>query len=134
MQTLICRQQTDNSGWKGILMEKRNEARRAGAQRTRMRRKRKQNKSAVLCVSLITLMLLGVMSVQILSLYGRNQSYQEKEQELQTQLESEQQRQLELKEYEEYVKTKEYIEQTAKTKLGLAYPNEIIFKEKEKED
>ena len=74
-------------------MEKRSEARRAGAQRTRMRRKRRQNKSAVLYIALISLMLLGVMSVQILSLYGRKQSYQMKEQELQTQLESEQQRQ-----------------------------------------
>lgn len=115
-------------------MEKRSEARRAGAQRTRMRRKRRQNKSAVLCISLISLMLLGVMSVQILSLYGRKQSYQAKEQELQTQLESEQQRHLELEEYEDYVTTEEYIEQTAKTKLGLVNPNEIIFKEKEDKD
>ena len=111
-------------------MEKRSEARRAGAQRTRMRRKRRQNKSAVLCIALISLMLLGVMSVQILSLYGRKA----KEQELQTQLESEQQRHLELEEYEDYVTTEEYIEQTAKTKLGLVNPNEIIFKEKEDKD
>lgn len=115
-------------------MEKRSETRRAGAQRTRMRRKRRQNKSAVLYIALISLMLLGVMSVQILSLYGRKQSYQMKEQELQTQLESEQQRQAELEEYEDYVTTEEYIEQTAKTKLGLVNPNEIIFKEKEDKD
>lgn len=112
-------------------MEKHKEARRAGAQRNRMRRKGKQNKSAVLCIALIALMLLGVMSVQILSLHDRKQSYQAREEELQTQLESEEQRQIELQEYEEYVTTEEYIEQTAKTKLGLVYPNEIIFKEKE---
>lgn len=112
-------------------MEKHNEARRAGAQRTRLRRKRKQNKSAVLCIALIAFMLLGVMSVQILSLHNRKLSYQAREEELQTQLESEEQRQIELGEYEEYVTTEEYIEQTAKTKLGLVYPNEIIFKEKE---
>lgn len=114
-------------------MKKHNEARKAGAQRTRMRRKRKHNKSAVLCIALISLMLLGVMSVQILSLYDKNQSYQAKEQDLQTQVESEQQRKAELEEYEDYVKTKEYIEQTAKTKLGLVYPDEIIFKEKEQD-
>ncbi len=98
-----------------------------------MRRKRKQNKSAVLCIALISLMLLGVMSVQILSLYNRNQTYQKREQDLQAQLESEQQRQEELKEYEEYVTTEEYIEQAAKSKLGLVNPNEIIFKEKEED-
>ncbi len=119
---------------KGTIMEKRNEARKAGAHRTRMRRKRRQNKSSVLCIALISLMLLGVMAVQILSLYGRNQFYEVKEEEPQAQLESEQQRQQELKEYEEYVKTKDYIEQTAKSKLGLVYPDEIIFKEKEKDD
>ena len=45
-------------------------------------------------------------------------------------MESQQSRQKELKEYEKYVTTREYIEQVAKTKLGLVYPNEIIFKEK----
>lgn len=114
-------------------MEKHSEARKAGAKRTRMRRKRKQNKSAVLCIALIALMLLGVMSVQILSLYNKNQSYQVKEQDLQAQVDSEKQREAELEEYEKYVKTKKYIEQTAKTKLGLVYPDEIIFKEKEQD-
>lgn len=99
-----------------------------------MRRRRKQNKSAVLCISLIAMLLLGVMTVQILSLYSKRQSYQAREEELQTQLESEEQRQIEMEEYKEYVTTEEYIEQTAKSKLGLVYPNEIIFKEKEEED
>lgn len=84
----------------------------------------------MICITLIVLILVGVMSVQIVSLYQKNQSYQAKETELQAQLESEQQRQVELKEYEQYVTTKEYIEQVAKTKLGLVYSNEIIFKEK----
>ena len=88
----------------------------------------------MLCIVLISFMLLGVMSVQILSLYNKNQSYQVREQELKTQLESEQQRQTELKEYEDYVKSDEYVEQEAKSKLGLVHPNEIIFKEKEKTD
>lgn len=115
-------------------MRNNSEARKAGAQRTRMRRRRKQNKSAVLCISLIAMLLLGVMTVQNLSLYSKRQSYQAREEELQTQLESEEQRQIEMEEYKEYVTTEEYIEQTAKSKLGLVYPNEIIFKEKEEED
>ncbi len=46
-------------------------------------------------------------------------------------METEQSRQKELEEYKKYVNTKEYIEQVAKTKLGLVYPNEVIYKEKE---
>ena len=111
-------------------MGKREKARRSSAERTRMRRRKKQNKSSMVCITLIVLMFVGVLSVQIISVYGRNQSYQVQEEELQSQLESQQSRQKELKEYEKYVTTREYIEQVAKTKLGLVYPNEIIFKEK----
>lgn len=84
----------------------------------------------MICITLIVLTLIGVMSVQITSVYHKNQSYLTQEAELQAQMESEEQRKEELKEYEKYVNTKEYIEQVAKTKLGLVYPNEIIFKEK----
>lgn len=111
-------------------MNRREQARSSGAQRTRIRRQRKQNKSGMLWITLIVLTLVGVMSIQIFSLYDKNQDYKKKEAELQAQLESELQRQEELEEYEQYVTTKEYIEQIAKTKLGLVYPNEIIFKEK----
>lgn len=110
-------------------MEKREQARSLGAQRTRMRRRRKQNKTGMVCITLIVLCLVGVMSVQIVSLYQKNEGYKKKEADLQASLESEQQRQEEIQEYETYVTTKEYIEQIAKTKLGLVYSNEIIFKE-----
>lgn len=33
----------------------------------------------------------------------------------------------ELKDYESYVKSKDYTEEVAREKLGLVYPNEIIF-------
>ena len=36
-----------------------------------------------------------------------------------------------LKKYDEYTHTKKYIEEVARTKLGLVYPDEIIFKPKE---
>lgn len=57
---------------------------------------------------------------------------QEKEYEKQiTQLKKEKKeadkRAEELKEYEEYVKTDEYIEEVAREKLGLVYKDEIIF-------
>ena len=49
-------------------------------------------------------------------------------------MESEEQRKTELEEYEKYIDTKEYIEQAAKTRLGLVHENEIIFKEKKETD
>ena len=111
-------------------MGKRERARKSSAERTRMRRRSKQNKSSMVCITVLLLAMAGIMSVQMASLYEKNQAYRGREQELQSQLEAEQARQEELEEYGEYITTKEYIEKVAKTKLGLVYPNEVIFKEK----
>lgn len=110
-------------------MEKRRQARSSSVQRTRMRRRRKQNKAGMLSITLIVLTLIGVMSVQIVSLYRKDEGFKKKEADLKAELEAEQQRQGEIEEYAGYVTTKEYIEQIAKTKLGLVYANEILFKE-----
>ena len=48
-------------------MAKREEARRLSAERTRMRRRSKQNKANIVCICLVVLMLVGVMSVRIVS-------------------------------------------------------------------
>ena len=53
---------------------------------------------------------------------------QEGGQELSSQIKEEEKRSEEVKEYEEYVKTDDYIKETAEQKLGLVDPNEIIFK------
>ena len=107
-------------------MDKREKARRSGARRTKMRRK-----ASMVCITLLSLAVAGVMSVQMVSLYEKNQDYRDRKKQLEADLEDEQLRQDELKEREEYITTKEYIENIAKTKLGLVYPNEIIFKETE---
>ena len=43
-------------------------------------------------------------------------------------IKEEEKRSEEVKEYEKYVQTDEYIKETAEDKLGLVNPNEIIFK------
>ncbi|MFP3155914.1 septum formation initiator family protein [Lachnospiraceae bacterium ZAX-1] len=93
------------------------------------KRRRKQNRAGMMCVSIIVLMVLIVFSIQILKLSKKNEEYKQQETQLLAQLETEQGRQEEIKEYEQHVKTKDYIEQIAKTRLGLVNPNEIIFRE-----
>ncbi|MEY8391976.1 septum formation initiator family protein [Lachnospiraceae bacterium 45-W7] len=95
-----------------------------------MRRRGRQNKNGMLCITLIVLILAGVMSIQIINLHHKNESYRNRQKEMQAQLESEEQRKKELEEYEKYINSEEYIEQAAKTRLGLVHENEIIFKEK----
>ena len=50
-------------------------------------------------------------------------------QELEQQLSDEQDRQKDLEDYETYTKSQQYVEDVAKSKLGLLYDNEVVFKE-----
>ena len=73
------------------------------------------------------------MAVQIYRIKQKDDNYAAKEQELMQQYEDETERAAELDELEEYMGSSEYIEDVAKSKLGLTYENEIIFKEGEGE-
>ena len=82
----------------------------------RGRRKKNNNRAGKLCIGMIVIAFVAVMSVQ-------------QEASLQKQLEEETARGEQLSSYETYTKSQQYVEDTAKSKLGLAYDNEIIFKE-----
>ena len=97
------------------------------------KRKRKNRNAGTVCISLIVLAFLGVMSIQIYKLKQKDQNYQAKEEALQQQYEQETERLTEIEEYDDYTKTTQFIEDIAKSKLGLAYDNEIIFKESEEQ-
>lgn len=101
------------------------------AKKTGRRKPRKvRNRVGKLCVSFMVLALVLILSVQIVHLYEKNESYKAQEAQLQAQLEAETERSEQLKEKEAYVGSQEYIEDVAKTKLGMTYDNEIVFKEK----
>ncbi len=92
--------------------------------------KKNENRAGRYCITCIVLVFAVVMSLQIVKIYQKDQEYQAKEVELQQQLAEEEDRQTDLQEYEAYTKSQKYVEDTAKSKLGLLYKNEIIFREK----
>ena len=94
------------------------------------RRKRQQNRNGKIWISVIVMTLLIVMSIQIVNLHEKNKTYLAKEAALKSQLEEEKERSQEIADYEEYTKTQKFIEDMAKSKLGLVYDNEIVFKKK----
>ena len=94
-------------------------------------RRRKKTSTGRIYVAVIMLFMIGVMSVQMVNLYKKNQEYKQTEEALQSELDSAKEKQQELEEAEEYVGTDEYIEKEASEKLGLTHDNWIIFKEKE---
>ncbi len=101
------------------------------AKKAKKKRPRKvHNRVGKLCVSFMVLALVLILSVQIVHLYQKNESYKAQEVQLQAQLEAEAARAEQLKAKEAYVGSQEYIEDVAKSKLGMTYDNEIVFKEK----
>jgi cell division protein DivIC len=97
---------------------------------SRQRNKRKKGAGTV-SVGIFVALFLVVMAVQIYRVKQKDEAYNEQLTDLQAQLEDETERATEIDALEEYMKSDEYIEDTAKSKLGLAYDNEIIFKETE---
>lgn len=100
-------------------------------QKNRVRQQRKrvqQHKRSMLGISAVIMLLVMVVSVSSISLQARNKEYIAQEKELEASIQEERDRAEEISELEDYVGTDEYIEQTAKDKLGLVHENEIIFK------
>ncbi len=98
------------------------------AGRARYKRRRFQNRAGIVWASIVVLILVAVVSIKSIGLVQKSKEYKEKEASLTTQIESEMQRSDEIAEFEKYTQTRKYIEETAKDKLGLVYPGEIIFK------
>lgn len=96
---------------------------------TRRRKKQLQrHKRSVLTVISALLLLVGVVSVNSVSLQTKNEAYKEQTAELKRLIAEEDRKAEDIAEYEKYVKTDEYVEYIAKEKLGLAHSNEILFK------
>lgn len=93
------------------------------------RRRRRQRNTGAASVTVIVIAFLAIMSVQIYKLKQKDVEYARKEATVQQEYELETARTQEIDELARYMKTTDYIEDMAKSKLGLAYENEIIFKE-----
>ncbi len=79
-------------------------------------------------ITFVLVLLICVLTVNAVTLQAKNKDYRQQEAELKAQISEQKERAKEVKEYEEYVKTDEYIKEVAEEKLGLVDPDEIIFK------
>ena len=101
------------------------------ATRARYKRRRSQNKAGVIWASFVVLILVTVVSIKSVGLMKKAKDYEAKEAALQQQIEQEMARSEEIAEFERYTQTRKYIEDTAREKLGLVYPDEIVIKPRE---
>lgn len=91
-------------------------------------RKRHQNRFSMFLVSLVVVMIMIVVAVQSVDLQQKIDAKTAELQQLENQIEDEKQRSVEIEEFAKEVKTKGYIENVAREKLGLIYEGEIMFK------
>ncbi len=95
-----------------------------GSRRSQIAKRQRRSFAFITGVVVIMLVMIGYgTSVS----YAKNQAYIAQEIELLADLEEEMQRTEEIEEFKEYVQTDEYIEEVAKEKLNMAYPDEVIF-------
>lgn len=101
--------------------------------RERELRRKRQKRSAILGMVFALLVVIG-LGVLLWngkrSIEAKNVEYEKEIAELQAQLDEEQKRTNELNEYKKYIQTKKFVEEVAKDKFGLVYPDEIIFRGK----
>lgn len=100
----------------------------AGRKRKRGRHK---NRAGSVSIVVIILLLLGTISIKCIELKSKNESLKKQEAALEEKIQKETVREKEIEELSKYVQTKQYAEEVAKEQLGMVYPDEIIFKEKE---
>lgn len=94
----------------------------------RIKRQKRSNVIAMFSAIAVVLLLSIAIWKDKQSLHEKNMEYVSKEQELSQKIAEQESREDSLEEYKKYVQTKKYVEQVAKEKFGLIYPNEILFK------
>ena len=98
----------------------------------RRRRRNKLSPYTVAGVIVLCCVLGGTFTYKIVTLKAEAAKYSAQISELKKEKKKLKDERAEIKDYESYVKTKEYTEEVARNKLGLVYPNEIIFEPNDK--
>lgn len=90
------------------------------------RRKKKEHK----IIALAMLVLFAMLAYSSYSLYGELQSLKQQRSELEEMQQEEEERADLLNDQYAYMQTISYLEEMARKKLGLVYPDDIILQEK----
>lgn len=98
-------------------------------QRAAERRKRNRGRSgSLILIALVVLLMVIVIGYKAMGLKETLDANSQKEAELQQQLDDENKRAKDIEEYAKYTKTRKYVEEIAKEKLGLVHDGETVYK------
>ena len=102
-------------------------------QTTYIEKSNRQSRKGLLLVLLVVLIIVVSTAFKSYSLNQKNKELEITQAHLERELEEANNKSEELLEREKYMKTKKYIEDEAKNKLGLVNKDEILIKPKEKD-
>ncbi len=94
---------------------------------SKSRRNKAKGKVYFFCIGAVMVL---ALSVQMVRLYQKNQEYVQREEALSNQVQELEKEQADLEQKEKDVQSNEYKEKVARSKMGLLYQNEIVFREK----
>lgn len=97
-----------------------------------MRRTKRKSKTGIGLIAFVVLMLFAIISYNRVGLAEEISKKQTEITRLDEQIQKQKDREKDIKDLSEYVKSKQYIEDIAREKLGLVYKDEIIFEKKDK--
>lgn len=95
--------------------------------RKRNRRVNKKRRANLGAIAFVVLLLCCMVGYKKVNLEIQEAECIKKLEELDDTKKEEEQRTEEIEDYKDYVKSKQYIEEEARDKLGLAYPDEFVF-------
>lgn len=90
-------------------------------------KRKKLSPYTVLGIIILCLVLCGTVTYKKIVLKKQSVAYAAQIEQLEKEEQEQEERKEELKSFEEYVKTDEYIEEIARDKLGLVNEGEIVF-------
>ena len=74
--------------------------------------------------------LIGVAAFGTMKLQAKSDANEQRKQEIMAQIQEEERRAEEIEDLEKEMQTKKFVEEIAKSRLGLVYEDEILFKAK----
>ena len=96
---------------------------------SRKKKVRKKSRTTEFSITIVLCCLVAVLTVKGISLQQKVNANASRLSSLDSQIEEEKQRTDDITALKEYMQTDEYIEKTAREKLGMVKDNEILFKE-----
>ncbi len=104
----------------------------AGGSRVRARGSRRRTgrnpRKGILLILLVVAVLATCVTIRTLNLKEKSEDLAVTERQLETQIKEEERKAEELKNQENFMQTNRYVEDEAKRKLGLVYPDEIVIR------